>query len=484
MERIYVCSTKKVHDTFDPFMEMSGEVYPVPMNLHYIPEALTDIEMMKVAVSWNRPELYAHSAFFNERVMGVDLLTFMRRMKLWTTVDDLRIIIIHGQDANSRLLLYTMTSLLDSDIYHIDVTPDDYKPILRETTDEDRVNIHQEDEYVRQYDPKIFSVEDVSPEMAEKLIGTEKLVTAEERDAYREIWSHWGGEDTRNFPILVDQYGMLFHPYDTYLNDSIFKHTPKDNAAVIGEIACAVAEDHPQVSMAIITDHIVKMANQRQIKWASEPGPEGKVVQYRADIAGRWNYYQDMHFLQEFASYAGKTISLSPEDIEAENARENKDSQEFYGKGHLYRAAKARSRKEWKQKLLIKWAAANNENWGWYHLLEVMKAKLEMMVEYMRDWSHIVNGPVYADQMERAISLIEVCIAWGGENDYKHDEDEEHYFDEKHFSHYVNTRNAARFPSPDYDGHDFWCEVQRLRFDKAWNILWEMLRTKLITWDD
>ena len=254
MERIYVCSSMKVHDTFDPFMEMSGEVYPVPMNLHYIPEALNEIEMMKVAVSWNRPELYACSVSFNERVMGVDLLTFMRRMKLWTTVDGLRIIIVHGQDANSRLLLYTMTSLLNCDIYHIDVTPDDW------------VCMHQEDEYDRQYDPKIFNVEDVTPEMAEKLIGTEKLVTAEERDAYREIWSHWGGEDTRDFPILVDQYGMLFHPYDTYLNDSIFKHTPKDNAAAIGEIAHAVAEDHPQVSMAIITDHIVKMANQRQIK--------------------------------------------------------------------------------------------------------------------------------------------------------------------------------------------------------------------------
>lgn len=266
MERIYVCSSMKVHDTFDPFMEMSGEVYPVPLNLHYIPEALNEIEMMKVAVSWNRPELYARSVSFDGSVVDADLSTFWRRMKLWTTVDDLRIIIVHGQDANSRLLLYTMTSLLDCDIYHIDVTPDD------------RVNMHQEDEYVRQYDPKISNVEDVTPEMAEKLIGKEKLVTVEERDAYREIWSHWGGEDTRNFPILVDQYGMLFHPYDTYLNDSIFKHTPKDNAAAIGEIAHAVAEDHPQVSMAIITDHIVKMANQRQIKWASEPGPQGKVV--------------------------------------------------------------------------------------------------------------------------------------------------------------------------------------------------------------
>ena len=30
----------------------------------------------------------------------------------------------------------------------------------------------------------------------------------------------------------------------------------------------------------------------------------------------------------------------------------------------------------------------------------------------------------------------------------------------------------------------FWCEAQRLRFDKAWNLLWEMFRTKLLSWED
>ncbi len=66
----------------------------------------------------------------------------------------------------------------------------------------------------------------------------------------------------------------------------------------------------------------------------------------------------------------------------------------------------------------------------------------------------------------------------------KHAEDEGDYFDAKNFSHYVNVRNASRFPSPDHDGHDFWSEAQRIRFDKEWNILWEMFRTKLLTWED
>jgi hypothetical protein len=108
----------------------------------------------------------------------------------------------------------------------------------------------------------------------------------------------------------------------------------------------------------------------------------------------------------------------------------------------------------------------------------------EMMVEYMRHWSHIANGSVYADQMERAISLMKVILDWGGESEYKHTEDEDDYLDAKHFSRYVNFKNRKLFSSPDYDGHHFWCKAQRLRFDKAWNILWEMFRTKLLTWDD
>lgn len=486
MDKLYIYSSEEVVEKmghlqepldtpFSEEVERWGMAYPVPMNLHYIPEAMTRLEMMKVAVSWGNSDLFD---------LGFDGLSAFCHNICFAVERGARIIVVHGQDANSLLLLYTIVSTIDSDIYHLDVTPKDYKPVFRDTNDEDWVDMHREDEYARQYDPKVFNVEDVTEEMAGKLIGTEKLVTPEERKAWREIWNHWGGEDARDFPILVDQHGELFHPYDAYLNASIFAHTPTDAPASIANIADTVAEDHPQVERQVIVDHIVKMANQRQIKWASEPGPEGVVIQYRTDIASRWNRFQDMHFLEDFAEYAGKKITLSPEDIEAEIERQNQDSRDFWGKGHLHREARKRSEAEHEQMNLIKWAYADNENWGWYHLMEVMVTKMEMMVDYMRNWSPIANGPVYADQVQRAIGLMKVCISWGGEYDYKHAEDEDDYFDEEHFSHYVNTRNAARFPSPDYDGHDFWCESQRIRFDKAWNILWEMLRTKMITWED
>ena len=102
----------------------------------------------------------------------------------------------------------------------------------------------------------------------------------------------------------------------------------------------------------------------------------------------------------------------------------------------------------------------------------------------MRQWSPIERGSVYADQMELAVSLIQVILDKGGEYDYAHSEDEEEYLDAEHFSHYVNFRNRSRIPSPDYCGERFWCEAQRLRFDKAWNLLWELFRTKLLSWSD
>lgn len=43
--------------------------------------------------------------------------------------------------------------------------------------------------------------------------------------------------------------------------------------------------------------------------------------------------------------------------------------------------------------------------------MEVMV--IEMMVDYMHIWTPIAKGPVYADQMQQAIGLIKVCIAWG-----------------------------------------------------------------------
>ena len=225
------------------------------------------------------------------------------------------------------------------------------------------------------------------------------------------------------------------------------------------------------------------MADAGMIKWvkkgASNP-LHHQLQQYKYDVEGEWKEYP-RDYLYQFARECGKKITLSEDEMKAEFLRDRKDSDDMFCQGHLARADRAKKRDQWEDRLVIQWAAAFNDNWGWYHLISVMKVKMGMMVEYMRHWSPVANGPVYADQMERAIGLMEVILDWGGQSEYKHTEDEDNYFDAKHFSRYVNFRNHKRFPRP---GHDFWCEAQRIRFDKAWNLLWEMFRTKLLIWDD
>lgn len=489
MDKLYVFTSDTAIDRFDDFEEHFFDrddaiSAPMPFSRCYIPESLSKIEFMKAAISWEKKYKCREGCcehYYRDWVKFGDCIRTVQD-------DGKKIIVVHGQEADSILLLYSISVWLEGDIYHLDLTPEGFVPDgRRETNDEDLVDLHRDDETLRQYDPAVFDAEDFGiTERVPELIGKEKLATSEERMSWRQIWNHWGGEDARDFPILVDQHGELFHPYATYLNASIFNNTPKDVSISVAELRNGVMRDHPQVDELVVLDRIRSMIDQRQIKLVKKDDVfiHCAVSQYKTGIARRWNFYQDMHYLQDFASYAGKKLILSQDVLDAEFERENQDCNDMWGNGHLHRETRRLSEKEHQQMNLIKWAGAFNEDWGWHHLMEVMVTKMEMMVDYMRNWTPIANGPVYADQMQRAIGLMKVCIAWGGEYDYTHEDDENDYLDEAHFPHYVNTRNATRFPSQDYDGHYFFSEAQRIRFDKAWNILWEMLRTKLLTWED
>ena len=286
--------------------------------------------------------------------------------------------------------------------------------------------------------------------------------------------------------MLVNQFGTFFHPYRTYLYQDVFAATPKDHPESIGAICKEIHTKHPQISHEYIYDTIVQMADSGLVKWVKkeENNQLGHLLQqYKHDVEGEWTRYPH-EFLHEFADLCGKKIMMSEDDIKAEYLRAREDSDDMFFKGHLAREDRSKNKGHWHDSLVVRWAAALNENWGWYHLMSVMKVKLGMMAEYMREWSYIADGPVYADQMERAIRLMEVILDWGGESEYKRDEGDEPCLDSEHFSRYVNFRNRERFTSPDCDGHNFWCDAQRLRFIKAWNILWEMFRTKLLDWDD
>lgn len=435
--------------------------YPVRSNIHYLPENFSETEMMKVAISWGNAKLYD------------DLKVFAQKLSEIRNYE--KVIVWHAEDADSRLLLCTIVNAVRQTLYEIDITPDDRCSLWKSAI---------EDEFETERDVDVFYVGHVGIDVTRSSYSA-KRVTAKKRETLLTEWRRWGGEDARDCPVLVNQYGELFHTYRTYLYQSIFEFTPKTEAVSIARIVGQVLCKHPQMWDQYVCDTVVKMADEGMIKWVKkDDDPHRSLVQqYKYDVEEDWlGYPRD--FLYHFIDKCGKKITMSEDDIKAEYLREKKDCDDFWGQGHLTRECRQMRKKQWKETLVVRWAAAFNENWGWYNLLPVVKVKLEMIAEYMRQWSPIERGSVYADQMELAVSLIQVILDKGGEYDYAHSEDEEEYLDAEHFSHYVNFRNRSRIPSPDYCGERFWCEAQRLRFDKAWNLLWELFRTKLLSWSD
>lgn len=436
--------------------------YPVRTNIHYLPEDFSEVEMMKVAISWNDAKLYD------------DLKVFARKLSEIPNYD--KVIVWHAEDADSRLLFCTIVNAVRQTLYEIDITPEERRSIWKEV---------KEDEPEPERDVDVFYVGHVVGIDGTRSSYPAKRVTAKMRETLLTEWRRWGGEDAQDCPVLVSQYGELFHTYRTYLYQSIFEFTPKTEAASIARIAGQVLCKHPQVWDQYVCDTVVKMADEGMIKWVKKDDDpyQSLVQQYKYDVEEDWlGYPRD--FLYHFIDECGKKITMSEDDLKAEYRRDIKDCDDLWGHGHLTREYRQMRKKQWKETLVVRWAAAFNENWGWYHLLSVIKVKLEMMAEYMRQWTSIERGAVYAAQMERTVSLIRIILDHGGESDYAHADDEDEYLDAGHFSHYVNFRNRSRIPSPDYCGELFWCKAQRLRFDKAWNLLWEIFRTRLLSWED
>ena len=72
--------------------------YPVRTNVHYLPENFSEVEMMKVAISWGDAELYE------------DLKVFSKKLSEIQNYD--KVVVWHAEDADSRLLFCTISTLL------------------------------------------------------------------------------------------------------------------------------------------------------------------------------------------------------------------------------------------------------------------------------------------------------------------------------------------------------------------------------------
>lgn len=134
---------------------------------------------------------------------------------------------------------------------------------------------------------------------------------------------------------------------------------------------------------------------------------------------------------------------------------------------------------EWARR---QWEAGLTEDWHYEYLLMHLRAKLVTMERYNRHLSYVRNGPYYADQIKKAIAMVDIILEKGGMNDYGIEKGFS-YVPES-FRHHVNMRNRKRITRPNDGGLSFWSDAQRLRFDKAWMLLWRFLSEKMMLWGD
>lgn len=147
--------------------------------------------------------------------------------------------------------------------------------------------------------------------------------------------------------------------------------------------------------------------------------------------------------------------------------------------GSIRRSREMRYHREW---AVRKWKGAFTDDWDYEYLLVHLRAKLETMERYNLHLSYAMYGTYYGHQIGRAIKMIDIILQEGGRSDY--DEREGCTPVPESFKHYVNMRNLARIPRPDDGGIAFWSDAQRLRFDKAWMLLWKILSEQMMIWGD
>ena len=116
--------------------------------------------------------------------------------------------------------------------------------------------------------------------------------------------------------------------------------------------------------------------------------------------------------------------------------------------------------------------------WGgdydWSDIFQILKFKIERMIEYWEQFGHCRNGHYVESTMRTACRLIEIVLKDGNESG-----------DCEHFPYRVNLRNADRFKIfHDHKGFIDKGDKQRVRYYKAYCILFKYLEYHLHNWWD
>ena len=115
----------------------------------------------------------------------------------------------------------------------------------------------------------------------------------------------------------------------------------------------------------------------------------------------------------------------------------------------------------------------SDEDFGYNWLLGVMQFKINRMIDYWRQSSHLANGDYIRRQMELASRLLQIVQKKGNENG-----------DYDNFPYRVNLRNKERFKVCYCSGTEYHGEKQRVRFCKAYCLFFKLMQENLLHWWD
>lgn len=107
-------------------------------------------------------------------------------------------------------------------------------------------------------------------------------------------------------------------------------------------------------------------------------------------------------------------------------------------------------------------------------ILRVLQKQLEWQAEYFENFGHCESNHYKAARMRLCCRLIDI-ICWGGQTkEYQ-----------RSFRKYVNTRNAGRFETvPTWNRAYLHGEKQKLRYQKAYALLFKTLYQNILKWWD
>ena len=174
--------------------------------------------------------------------------------------------------------------------------------------------------------------------------------------------------------------------------------------------------------------------------------------------------------------------AMTEEERQAESERLDKEWEEEdknWGKGPVH----GMERKDWnayvgahdrqKHDMIMRelpWGG----DYDWSDIFQILKFKIERMIEYWEQFGHCRNGRYVVSTMRTACRLIEIVLKDGNESG-----------DCEHFPYRVNLRNADRFKIfHDHKGYYDQSDMQKVRYNKAYCILFKYLEFHLHNWWD